>query len=210
MGKKPERKPLTNSQQVEALQRLGQGAAAWLIGVASRTIRDFVEIPRGENGVYDARDLLKFAVDRASPPELTDDELETAIQIADWLHDHDGEEPLRTISILEFTDQLVSRRGPLAALAFFDAIRDRWLERTEETRQELDELNRSPTEDELRARFQEEREHHELRRRLARFEVTYQCDTCKRVRRGGRWEKSRPLGGHHVIGDICPKCAARI
>lgn len=49
---------LSVAQQIIVLKNLRQGAAAWLMGLSPRSMRNHREIPRRENGRYDSRKLL--------------------------------------------------------------------------------------------------------------------------------------------------------
>jgi phage terminase Nu1 subunit (DNA packaging protein) len=52
-----------NPAHVE-LARLNQQQAAYLLGVTSRTLRDWADAPRNRDGTYDARDLVKWYATR--------------------------------------------------------------------------------------------------------------------------------------------------
>ena len=64
---------LTSQQQIATMQALSQGAAAWLVGLSTRTFRD-TTAPRGSAGLYNARDLLAW---KAGPAAGSDDPLLT-------------------------------------------------------------------------------------------------------------------------------------
>jgi hypothetical protein len=55
---------LSVAQQIYALKELGQGAAAYILGVSSRTIRDTPSCPRSPSGSYDAAEVVRFFRDR--------------------------------------------------------------------------------------------------------------------------------------------------
>jgi len=53
------------AEEIAILQRLGQRAAAFLLGVSGRCLRDHTEIQRDPAGRYDGRSLVKWAERRA-------------------------------------------------------------------------------------------------------------------------------------------------
>jgi phage terminase Nu1 subunit (DNA packaging protein) len=49
-----------------ALERLNQQQAAYLLGVTSRSLRDWSDVPRNEDGTYNGRDLVQWFAGRQS------------------------------------------------------------------------------------------------------------------------------------------------
>jgi hypothetical protein len=78
-------KELTAAEQLAELSRLRPAAAAALLGIAPRTLRDRADIPRADGGRYDARELFVAAAGKVERPRLSDDEREIVYQIADVL-----------------------------------------------------------------------------------------------------------------------------
>lgn len=56
------------------IRRLSQKAAAELLGVTSRTLRDWSHAPRNEDGTYPGPELVQWLLDRRMPdePDLSD------------------------------------------------------------------------------------------------------------------------------------------
>ncbi len=48
------------NDQIEVMQGLRQGAAAWLIGLSARKLRDRTDAPRNKDGTYNAQELLAY------------------------------------------------------------------------------------------------------------------------------------------------------
>ena len=65
----PKAKPSAVSRQIELLRSLPQGAAAWLLGIGARTLRDWQGVPRNPDRSYNARDLLRWYVKRERPAD---------------------------------------------------------------------------------------------------------------------------------------------
>ena len=55
---------LSTNEEIRGLQSLSQSAAAWLVNLSARSLRDMRGLPRGADGTYSARDVLQWAVDR--------------------------------------------------------------------------------------------------------------------------------------------------
>lgn len=59
----------TLNEQIDFLKRLRPGAAAWMLGVAPRSLRDWVDAPRGEDGTFDAQTLVAwYLIAKATVP----------------------------------------------------------------------------------------------------------------------------------------------
>jgi hypothetical protein len=56
---------MTNAAQIAILGGLSQAAAAWLVGLSCRSLRDNPGVPRAAGGSYDGQALVKWAVARA-------------------------------------------------------------------------------------------------------------------------------------------------
>lgn len=59
-------KSKTSNEQTETLKRLTQGAAAWLIGLNARTLRDAADCPRNPDRSYNGQDLVRWQVARSA------------------------------------------------------------------------------------------------------------------------------------------------
>ena len=67
---------LNGAQQIVVLKSLRQSAAAYLLGLSTRSMRNHSEIPRHANGRYDARALLCFrsaVASRGHTGKITED-----------------------------------------------------------------------------------------------------------------------------------------
>lgn len=75
---------MTTRDQIRTLENVGQGAAAWLLNLNARRLRERSDIPRAGDGTYNARELLawskrnltagefKAAMESASPERLVE------------------------------------------------------------------------------------------------------------------------------------------
>src|SRR5436190_709192 len=64
----PKATTMTNEAEIAIMQRLHQGAAAWLCGCAPRIFRD-KHAPRNADGSYDARTLAAWLQESSAPSD---------------------------------------------------------------------------------------------------------------------------------------------
>lgn len=193
---------LTSAEQIAVMERLSQPAAAWLVGVSARTLRDHA-IPRAEDNRYNAGELLTWAAGRIPAPEmLTDDEWERLLTIGEL---YVAETGLAVGPIADFLTELRDKYGDAGLAAFARGL----LEYCESEADAGPERYREPTPGELRAeverRLQEEQRH----RAFDRLDIAVVCEGCGRLRRGRRWVKQQPARGFAVVKDACPSCDGR-
>ncbi len=170
--------PTGPAAEIATLEGLTQQTAAWMLGVTPRSLRDHPEIRRNADGSYDARELIAFARSQGQLPRLTDEQFETALQIADRV-------PPEVVALIRpAVNQLVREIGgdEAAALAAIGAVL--WQDRVE-----------------MVATFPEQFTHGPKR-----FSRVFVCDTCKRYRMGRRWVKGSPPDDLVEIGHTCPQC----
>ncbi len=72
---------MTSQEEIKCLQSLSQRATAFLLGVSPRTLRDYVDLPRKDDGSYDCRAVVEWVRSKARPTvaPLGDCELLTAL-----------------------------------------------------------------------------------------------------------------------------------
>ena len=58
---------MTSQEEIKGLQSLSQRAAAWLLGVSPRSLRDYVDLPRNDDGTYNAREVIAWVRSKARP-----------------------------------------------------------------------------------------------------------------------------------------------
>ena len=51
---------MSTADEIKVLGSLSQGAAAWLLGISPRSLRDRNTLPRNPDGTYDAREVLAW------------------------------------------------------------------------------------------------------------------------------------------------------
>lgn len=56
----------TANEQTEALKRLTQGAAAWLLGIGPRTLRDAADCPRNPDRTYNGQAVVRWHAARSA------------------------------------------------------------------------------------------------------------------------------------------------
>lgn len=59
---------LKSADQIAIMQSLTQQAAGWLVGMSDRNLKR-LDAPRGTDGKYNARDMCRWAANRAAKPE---------------------------------------------------------------------------------------------------------------------------------------------
>ena len=196
---------LTAVEQIRVLENLTQAAAARLVGVSPRTLRDHPEIPQTPAKRYDARDLLRWLSHRVEQPELDDADLERILVIAERLESEVCGEALLS-SVSDAFQQLQQKYGQAALLAFSLALIERCDKRAESCRR----FHQSP---EQVRQAEEHRRQEEAARRQREAEeaardqlkVCVVCE-CGRLRRGRTWVNESPPPGYAVELDYCPTC----
>ena len=58
---------MTSQAEIKGLQSLSQRATAWLLGVSPRTLRDYVDLPRNDDGSYDGQEVVAFVRSKLRP-----------------------------------------------------------------------------------------------------------------------------------------------
>ena len=127
-------KPATASELIDQMRALPQSAAAWLLGIRARTIRDHPEIPRQDNGRFDARDLVKWSAVRASGllSKLTDADAERAMLAAEALYV--GLRPGELATVFDDLCRIRAEHGDAGLLGFLAVLLELWSEVVEDDR----------------------------------------------------------------------------
>ncbi|OHB71977.1 MAG: hypothetical protein A2V70_18145 [Planctomycetes bacterium RBG_13_63_9] len=184
---------MTAAEEIKVLEHLSQGALAWLLNVSPRTIRDYHDLPRDGDGRYDGQAAVLATRRRVPLPELSDEETEKLILVADAI---EGEvaNPRTILAINETLDDLTQRRGDTALVRLVAMILERFRNSAAACREEL---ARPPRADGERAR-----EH----AAWASLKIFVRCEQCRRIRNGSSWTKREPPAGYREILGLCPKC----
>ncbi len=187
---------LTAQQQIAVLKTLKQQAAAHLVGLTARVLRDHVDAPRDDDGLYDACALTEWAGLRVGQRALDDDAFESLLLIA--------EQTIPSGCIFEAARRVQSIRddyGQRGLLAIAEMLVERWIVEADETNpltkteaQEIDGYIKRATESAI----------HSFAHRNLR--VVSVCEVCEKLRHGRRWIKAAPPSGYVVMHDICPAC----
>lgn len=184
------------NQQIETMQKLSQAAAAWLIGVSARSLRDEATCPRNACGSYDAAKVAAWAASRCPRPKLDDDDAEKLSLIVE--HAFNGEH--YAAGLLRLVGELREKYGEAAvAVELLDRMTAEW-----RTWLELERDEQTPERRRLREQQAQEREREEQAESDLRISVV--CG-CGRVRKGTTWPKGKPPAGFATIEGVCPLCA---
>ena len=187
---------LTAPQQIQVLHSLTQQAAAHLVGMTPRHLRD-QGAPRNEDGTYDARALLVWSSAASNTTEIDDADIERMFVIADYLH----VECLSDSALLVIVDYLrqVRQSGPTRMVAFVTVLLDEWGYFRDHLTEKIDDplLPLNLMDEAAKARAWE----------LMR--VAVKCDQCGKLRRGTTWVKDSPPNGYTVQLGECPACEAK-
>lgn len=196
MATKPDFGKLKPTEERAIMQRLSQQSAAWVAGVAVRTLRDRTDAPRAHDGSYDAADIVKWSRSCIDSADLDDADIERMLVIVDDLH------PRGYVAAVETLRDILLRYGAAGLSRFAELLLEEWGATVDESGDTFQPL----TADNIAKRALEERERLEESAARDRFEVAVVCDECGKLRRGRRWIKSSPPAGFVVDQILCPKC----
>jgi hypothetical protein len=188
---------LTAAAQVAELRRLRPAAAAALLGVSARTLRDRVDLPRTDDGRFDATVLFRAAAGQATRPRLTDQDTEVVFRIADAVFGDLGAGA--PAAVLRGLDRLCRTHGDAVLLVLTDRLIDLLRDRAA-TAEILAEFDAQEVRDEIERR----RAAHAERAAADNLDIAVVCQDCRKIRQGARWVKgSEP---RHSVYGICPGC----
>ena len=195
---------LTAPQQVQVLKNLKQQAAAHVLGISPRSLRDRPEIPRDDDGCFDIHDLLRHAPKEILRPDMADRDLERILVVVEILYGVVSE--AEATGVYSLFGDLRARYGDAGLVVFAER-----LEAAIKGLHDLYPFVDSPfTEaDEQRAlanAVKAAREADSHSRATSLLHYTSQCDKCKRYRRGDKWVKEAPPADYIVSHGACPKC----
>lgn len=186
----------------QALKAVSQQEVAALLGKRTSWVRDHPDLPRNQDGSYDAAEAVAWYIGRIQremeAATLPVDDLERAARFTDVLI---PALECEAAALCDWFDAIQTRHGAagLAAImeVFVDELRDiaRLVGRP-----------RGESEQQIRERHEIEiqREIEEAGRTL--FDVSIRCDCCRKVRRGKKWLPLKTSPGTVERGTICPEC----
>jgi hypothetical protein len=205
----------TGAEQVAILGALNQQAAAFLVGLTARSIRDDPRIPRAKAGTYDGPALVAWAARRVAPVKMTELETERSLNLSDLLFDslveRDGSCRV-AVEVADFLGGLVAAHGEQGLMVFAAELARRWALLADECRPDAEKfLHETP---QARHRRIEERVEREIEAEAARaneghLDIATVCETCERLRRGHAWAVEAPAPGRTVVYGRCdswPDC----
>ena len=180
------------------LKRLKQAAAAHLLGVGARSLRDRHGVPRNSDGSYDARELVRYATRSIEPRKLSDDLEERLLKLEDiFVEEYEGLLRLFQDFDSEFGDAglaLIARK----LMAVFE----------EACSYPANDACLSNNDHELLTWAREKRREERRRRSMARLEYRVVCEGCEKVRFGPRWREEKLAANVATLLSLCPKCEA--
>jgi len=201
MPKKPTpHKGLTAPQQTNELQRLKQQAAAYVLDCNGRTLRDRSDVERNDDGTYHVHALIAAAAGKTRLAKLTDDEIEFCHRAADVL-DPSTEGALLTV--YDGLRAIEQTHGPAGLAAALDTMLEAWRHDADYWRWEATQ-RRPLTEADIRERIEREQERDHQYTAEASLQCVASCDSCDRVRRGGKWVKGPAQPNERTYVSHCP------
>ena len=193
--KKPKSLAEIANIQVLAMKRLAPNAAAWLLGVSPRSLRDFVDLDRGANGSYDAQAIVDFAIRRGKRPNLADEQIEEFQIIVSELGFR-AVEMIRTAFYQLST--LRDKHGDGVLLEFVELLLADWAEFVDTDKDSPDTAVEEALNNLAPGTIAAE---HALR-------IAIVCPMCNRLRVGRTWRKKKPPKDYITLtaGSRCPRC----
>ena len=191
------------SNDLATLRRLNQQSAAWLVGVSARTLRDWVDAPRNDDGSYDGRELVAWAQKRLPRPDITDQDYERLLVIIDELATS-GAGCCSGAAMLDILTELRDVYGENAWLMFVDLLIEKW---SEDFGGDKPASYIEPDETEIRQRVLESIDNKRIQTAHNRLEIAVVCPECGRLRRGRKWVEDSPPSRYAVVGQQCNDCA---
>jgi len=195
----PKRKKATGPEQVAAMKSLTQSAAAWLVGVSPRALRDHPDIRRSGDGTYDATDLLEWVAGRIPEPALTDEELERVLVASEHFEVVDT---LAVGPIIDTLTALKDKYGDPGLIVFVREVMAYFSARIAD----FPDQYREPTAAEMRVKAERHVDQEKRSVAFSRLRITIVCEKCGKLRRGRRWVNQKPPKDHAVVKGVCPKC----
>lgn len=169
-------------------------------------MRDRLDVPRNDDGSYDARAVAEWSVGRRQLVDMTDAEVERCYCIADLLHEASYE---LSGSVVATIRGLQTKYGERALATFGSVLLERWSYTVDRYPEDW----RPPT-DEEQQRYEREEQERQRAKDLddaarAELRVAFVCDRCQKLRRGRRWVDEEPPVGYVVTDDVCPACTIK-
>lgn len=201
-------------QQRAVLRGLTQQVAAELVGKSPAYLRDQSHsIQRNDDGTYSGEAIVRWAVSKCPPAELTDAELEPVLQIIEGIpapYDEYG----TTFKVLDEVRQRYGNAGMAAVgLLLYENLKACHEAGPDPAPEE-------PSREEIEAAFIDEArrkadEHFAYSQKAYAFHTgrsVTECATCKRWRLGRTWNNG-PLPTGHAIAMVrteCPNCIRQV
>ena len=191
---------LSAAAQINELHHLTQAAAAELVGLHSKTLREKPNVPRLASGLYDGCELVRWLVEQSESaievPNLDDVQYERVLLAVDAIGSWDEAGMSTALQILE---RLAHEHG-VAGLAVVGEV---LLERA---RLDVERANRPKRVMSQSEREAKERREADDRAIEANLRLVHQCATCGRIRQGSKWVNRGVPDGYRSLESVCPSC----
>lgn len=205
---------LTGTEQIGAMQALTQQSAAWLVGQTARTLRDHPGIPRNPSGRYDARDMIKWAAKRIPEANLSDQEMERALNAAEIIygavHSFGGDRVV--VALADYLDGIEAYYGEAGLIVVFREMLREWRIQADLDRKFIERVTPDQLRAEIERRVRDEILSEQRYDAMERLDVAVVCDECGRLRRGQRWIVADPPESVQALKGYCsdyPKCSSK-
>ncbi len=104
-----------SAAEIAMLQTLSQRAAAWLVGISPRNLREKVDIPRNGDGTHNAKEIMTWANEQGHVRRLDDEDYERVLGVVEEISIPHDEPPLSTLNLFKHLRRKYGdRAGPLA------------------------------------------------------------------------------------------------
>ncbi|MEX1090674.1 MAG: hypothetical protein WEC36_15790 [Phycisphaeraceae bacterium] len=186
--------------QAHAMHALTQGAAACLLGISARSLREAIDAPRNADGGYDGPTIVEWwsKCGGQRPANFTDDEAELLALVADDVYAGIGETGAATMA--RRLGELHDRHGPALLHALGEVV-------LRQVRAVAKAAEQFPLDAEAQREAQAQAARDDEAAAALRIAVV--CERCGRLRRGKRWIKAPVPSGYIRIGGGCPDCDAK-
>ena len=205
------RERMSGPEQVEVLRCLSQEAAASLLGITARSLRDHAgQVPRNADGSYDGPVLVRWYKNRGDQPTLDDEAYEELLVVAEQIQINIPES--LAIAVFDWLKKFRASFGVGGTAAFVDTVLKEWEWFVEKDRARFAEPLPSREEYLRKAASEAATEYEALAAVEGLDDLAYavRCNRCERLRKGRRWLKNVPdPKGFSVVQGTCPDCDAK-
>ncbi len=191
---------LSAAEQIHEIHHLSQAAAAELVGLHAKTLRERTGVPRSPAGTYDGPELVQWLAKEIEVLKLDDAEHERVLIAIDIVKNWEDRWVNPVVAVIE---ALVAEHGTAALAVVGQEILDQ--AKSEVQRSLGWRISRGPTWEEFQEKERREEAEAEAVRNLR---IAVVCEDCDRVREGRKWVRKKVPVGYVTWPEICPACLA--